>query len=73
MPGDIESPDVSGRYYHSEYEASDLEIDASPHYPPQHTPPVFITNEKEDTAAAKQQSTSKDVDTNNKEFSFAML
>lgn len=27
--GDIESPEVSERYYHSEYEASDLEMDAS--------------------------------------------
>lgn len=71
--GDIEMSDVSEMHYLSEYETSNLEIDGSPHYPPQSSQPVFIINAQEDRAAAKQQTISQDADINSKEFSFAML
>jgi mlo protein len=41
--GDINTPDISERYYHSEYEASELKMDASPSYPPQRTESILIT------------------------------
>eukprot|EP00253_Pinus_taeda_P017180 PITA_17180 len=70
--GEIEMSDVSEMYYHSEYEALDLEKDGSPHHPTQSTQPVFITK-AQDAAPTKQQTISQDVDINSKEFSFAML
>lgn len=70
--GDIEMSDISEMYYHSEYEALDLEKDGSPHHPTQSTQPVFITK-AQDAAPTKQQTISQDVDINSKEFSFAML
>jgi hypothetical protein len=71
--GDIETAEISERYYHSEYDASDTEIDASTSYPPQHNQPVLITKAQEDTHATKPHTTSKYGGTNSDSFSFVRL
>lgn len=70
--GDINSPDRYERYYHSENEASDLEMDASPSYPPQSTESVLMSEAQGETQAIRQHPTTKDVDTHGKDFSFAL-
>jgi len=71
--GDIETAEISERYYHSEYDASDTEIDASTSSPPQHNQPVLITKAQEDTHATKPHTTSKYGGTNSDSFSFVRL
>jgi mlo protein len=71
--GDINTPDISERYYHSDYDASNLEMDATPSYPPQRTESILITQAQGDTQATRQHPTSNDVDKHGEDFSFEKL
>ncbi|GLJ39967.1 hypothetical protein SUGI_0817660 [Cryptomeria japonica] len=75
--GDIESPEISRRLYHSEHEASDYELEqlsasASPspphHLSFQHTHPASTSEPEKNTQTTRQRSTAKDTD----DFSFGM-
>ncbi|GLJ39969.1 hypothetical protein SUGI_0817700 [Cryptomeria japonica] len=83
--GDIESPDISRTSHHSDYEASDYEMEQpSPSSSPphslfshhsqlsHHSQPASTSKAEKNAQATRQQSTAKETDINNTEFSFAM-
>ena len=73
--GDIESPDISRRSYHSDYEASKYEIEEpsplpSPHHPFSSHPTQPIPTSKKEKTARQDSATKKTNDITN--FSFAV-
>eukprot|EP01018_Ginkgo_biloba_P029334 Gb_05043 [translate_table: standard] len=71
--GDLYRTQTSERCYHLENEMSDLEMDASPPSPSRHSNSSWITKGKQKTEATGQLSTTKEIDTDTTDFSFAKL
>lgn len=71
--GDVNTSEISESYYHSKYEASDLEMDTSPSHSPQRAESILITEAQGDTQVTSQYPMSTNADTQSKEFSFAKL
>eukprot|EP01018_Ginkgo_biloba_P029335 Gb_05044 [translate_table: standard] len=67
---DIESPEISRRFDHSENEVSDLEMDQYSSPPPRRPNPVLAPK---NTEAKGRDPTTKDADTNSADFSFVKL